>query len=587
MGKNYNFNFNPKLPSSDEIDRHKDFGSLLGRFNTERQKRSRQTVIRRLYLTTAAAAAIGLAIVTFTGIFNPSPSAEMTAQSYFSQQEYMAAPLPEITKDDFISFRVEANKGGVFESPSGSRLVVPAMAFADDYGNMIEGEVDIYYREMHDYVDFFLAGLPMSYDSAGVHYQLESAGAIEIFAEKNGEAVKLAGGKGIDIVLASELYLSNVEGEIVPPFLVYQIDTFNRNWVFQDIDQIELLADEILDTNDPLYEYKKELFDRLKDIDQRAVIDMQALDSQYPKPVAPLEPRRAESGRPTLELNFLDGSIEVEDTENGSLQTELSRLQQAYDGVIWQISPNSPAVDPGAFAVEWESVLIRPANRLEYELTLIHPQNQVTIIVSPVLIGTDFERAMSRYRQEEAEYQQALAERENQLSAQKLALEKSVQAQKAAVMDAYKSQLEALKNSGVEFAGKDAYLNKRKVLNRFHASSTGVFNCARVISRGEKKIQADLRNQFGGHYRHHTAYIAPRGSNTLYRYYANGNMPIDVSQHTDYLIWLVTEDNKIAIGKPNVQALAAQDKKEHTIQLSVQNESVDSEQEVRAILQFK
>jgi len=584
MGNNYNFKFNPKPPSSEEMNRHKDFGKLLWRFKAEQTQQQRRTRIRRLTVVSAAAAAVALILMLASGIFTIGQQPQMTAEAFFEQQDFITPPLPEVQKNAFTSFRVNADQGGVYEYPSGSRLVVPATAFADDYGNQINGEVDIYYREMHDYVDFFLSGLPLRYDSAGHRFQLESAGAIEIYAEQNGKPVKMAAGKAIDVVLASEIFLSNVEGEIVPPFNVYQIDTFNRDWIYQDLDRIEMTDDKILDEEDPLYTYKKDLFSRLEDIEERARIDMAALDQQYPKPVAPIKPKRANGNQPTLELNFFNGDIEIEDTENGQIESELARLYEKYDGVIWQISPSSPAFDERAFGVEWESVFIRPTNSREYELTLIHPQNQLTLVVSPVLLGNDYEKAMNQYQSELEEYEEALKTREEKLSTQKIALERSVEAQKAAVMDAYHSQLEALRTTGVQFAEGQAYQSKREIINHFSATSFGIWNCARPIQQEGTVVEASLRSQFGKPYRNHIAYVVPKGKNTLYRYYANGAIPMSLSADEDYLIWVVTEDNYIALTKPNTSSFT--DKKDHTFTLDVKKDKIEQEKKIRAILQF-
>jgi hypothetical protein len=585
MGNNYNFKFNPELPSKEEINQRKDFAGLLRRFQEEQSlKRGRIRRLRRIYITSAAAAAIALLFLVGNILSPDDPT--ITAEAYFAQQEYIHPPFPAVKEAKLNKIKVNASQGGVYEYSSGSRLVIPAVAFADDYGNMIEGEVDIYFREMHDHVDLFIGGIPMRYDSAGNIYQLESAGLIELYAEQNGQQVQLVSGKSIDVELVSEIYLSNLEDQVIPPFEVYFLDTFNRNWIYQSANQLKLLEEEILDENDPLYQYKKDLFTRLEDIDARSTIELSALEDQFPKPVAPLRPQAADPDQPTLELNFLDGSIAVEENGGNNIQSELAKLQQTYSGMIWQISPKSPAYDERAFGVEWESVHLRPKDDSNYELTLIHPQNQVTLIVSPVLTGSDYQEAFSLYREELNAYEQALQEREQQLQGRREALERSIAAQKAAVTDAYQSQLDALSNSGVHFSKGEEYLVKRKVINSFTVNHLGIWNCARPIMMQGEVINADFRTPFGEKYREHTAYITQKGRNTIHQFYANGASPITLNPDASYLIWIVTEDQKVALVQPNSTDWQSDKDGDYTFRMDVKDQVVQSEEELRQLLSF-
>jgi len=75
-------------------------------------------------------------------------------------------PIPQAQKV-FASYKVDAHKGGVYEYGNGSKITVPARAFVYEDGSEVTGEVELKYREFHDFVDFFLSGIPMEYDSAG------------------------------------------------------------------------------------------------------------------------------------------------------------------------------------------------------------------------------------------------------------------------------------------------------------------------------------------------------------------------------------------------------------------------------------
>ncbi|MCB0593290.1 MAG: hypothetical protein H6557_27805 [Lewinellaceae bacterium] len=588
MGNNYNFKINPRLPSSEEIQRHKDFGALLRQYKGQQESR-RTRRLRRLRVvsaSSAAAAAVAAIAIVLGGIFSAPNEPARTAEEYFAQQEFIKPPLAKDIQPQFASFRVDANQGGVYEYPSGSRLVVPAAAFADDRGRLIEGEVDIRYREMHDYVDFFLSGVPLTYDSAGVKYHLESAGMIEIYAEQDGKRVQLAPGKNIDVELVSEIIVSSFNLNVPPRYHVYQLDTFSREWLYQDVDNIQFIEDEILEESDPLFQYKKELLSSYDAIESRVAEQLRALESSIPKPVEPLRPQRAAPGRPTLELNFLDGSLNVEDTQNGEVQDELAKLQRMYKGVIWQISPSSPAFDERAFNVSWQSVRIRPANNRDYELTLIHPQNQVTLIVSPVLMGSDYEAALQRYEGEYQAYEAARAEWEARLKEQKQALLGEAEREKAEALKAYDHKLDELRASGLEFGNATRYLVKRKVVNRFKATGFGFWNCDRLIPPAEQRVQAAFRDQHGNFYRNHTAYLVDRSENTVYRLYATDKTPLHFDANSENLLWIVTDDHKIAVARPEDFARINPEKNAYTLQLKLIDKEILNEEDVRAILQF-
>lgn len=96
-------------------------------------------------------------------------------------------------------YTTNATTGGVIEYPSGTKIFIPDHAFVDANGNAVEGNVTIDYREFRDQVDILLSGIPMTYDSAGVKGNFESAGMFELNASVNGQEVFLASGKKVDI----------------------------------------------------------------------------------------------------------------------------------------------------------------------------------------------------------------------------------------------------------------------------------------------------------------------------------------------------------------------------------------------------
>ncbi len=582
MSKNYNFKFNPEQPASDEIRQHRDFEGLLQRYEAEGRRSRRSKAVRLAFRGVSAVAAAALLLLGIRAALNlGEPAPTLSNEAFLAEQPFVDPPVEGLAVPTFANFRVNTAKGGVYEYPSGSKLVVPAAAFADDYGRLIGGEVDVFYREMHDYVDFFTSGMPLRYDSAGQAFQLESAGMIELYAEQNGRRVQLATGKKIDIELASEIFIRADRLNSPPAYHVYYLDTVGNQWRYQDIDRLQFLENQTVLQDDPLRDEKAALLLQLQAIETDQEKSLSALESSIPMPVKPLRPVQADGNRPTLELNFLDGSVEVEDTENGQVQDELAQLQRMYNNVIWQISEDSPAYDERAFSVAWESVRIRPINNRDYELTLIHPQNQVTLIVSPVMLGQDYQDALDRYAAELTAYREAMAAREARLREEREAINEQAGRKKQAALAAYDAEVDVAPQ---EEAGR--YLVRRKVINQFKADKLGVWNCARPIPVQSRPLQAKYKDQYGNTYPEEKLYLVDKSKNTVYQFYSGSDVIKGLNDSADNLIWMVTPDQKIAVLRPEqLRRINQKPGKPTTLEVELLDQPADAK-EVRKMLAF-
>jgi hypothetical protein len=582
MSKNYNFKFNPDLPSWSDIEQHRDFDALMKQYRAEQRAQRTAKIRRMVFRSLSAAAAAALLVFGIRAAFFSGETAPPVSNAAFlAEQPFIDQPIESLAEPAFANFRVDTDKGGVYQYPSGSKLVVPAAAFANDYGQLIGGEVDVFYREMHDYVDFFTSGIPMRYDSAGNAYQLESAGMIELYAEQDGQRVQLAVGKKIDVELASEILIRADQLNAPPRYNVYFLDTLINQWRYQDIDQLQLIADGQTMANDPYQKEKNTLLSELQAIEDSRESRLSALESSIPTPVKPLRPVQANGDRPTLELNFLDGSVQVEDSRNGQVQSELAQLQQMYQNVIWQISEDSPAYDTRAFAVEWESVSIRAINNRDYELTLIHPKNQVTLIVSPVLMGEDYQNALNRYSEELTTYQKTMAQREARLSEEREAIIETAEQEKQAAMASYDEAI-----AGEESTRDLQHLVRRKVMNRFKADKLGVWNCARPVPVSTQPLKAKYKDQYGNTYQKEKMYLVDKSKNTIYQFYSGSEVVEGLNQNADNLIWVVTPDNEIAVLRSaQLRRINQKPGKPATLEMEVLGQPADA-REAREMLQF-
>ena len=107
MSKNYNFKFNPDLPSKSDIDKHRDFDALLGQYHAA--QRAQQTAkVRKLVIRSLSAAAavallaIGVRAVFFSGETAPpiSNTAFLAEQPFIDQQNWLSRPQPSLMITD-------------------------------------------------------------------------------------------------------------------------------------------------------------------------------------------------------------------------------------------------------------------------------------------------------------------------------------------------------------------------------------------------------------------------------------------------------------------------------------------------------
>lgn len=527
MERNYNFKRNPEEPSSEDIRQRMDFDALLQEFEAQpAAKANGGARIRRLaYLSTAVAAAVALLLlVPFLSGNKP-----LSPEAYFAQQDFVHIPLPQ--QDLQVPYTTEAvadaHKGGVIDYPSGSRLVIPAAAFMNDRGRLVGGEVAIHYRELHDYIDFFVSGIPLAYDSVGMQRYLTSAGMVEVYAEQNGKRLKMAPGKAIQVELRSEVVVKDYFS--LPKYHVYQLDTASRTWQYRNVDMLQFVEEDLISggTNTPQQRWQRELGNLEEEYDKA----LQDLQMDYPLPSAPVAPTQANGNRPTLELDFTQGALAL-DPESDLQPEDLAYL---HAGTIWEIAPESPAVDPRAFRVSWETVKLRRLNAQRFELTLQHRDNQETLIVAPVLLGANYQKALAKYQQELAAYDAMVTLREEQVGSER----ERLQIQFSERREALKERLEQ------EFQSQPGEL-RRQVVNRFVVSEFGVWNCAQPIDAPSTVQGVQYRTKEGQTIENMTAYVVNREYNTVFRYLASSTAPIGIEPASDNLLWVVDERGEIS-----------------------------------------
>jgi len=144
-------------------------------------------------------------------------------------------PFEELV--NYESYKTKNNKKPrTITTKNGSVIHLPAHAFVDENGNEVTKNIVVKYRDFYNPLDFYLSGIPMDYDSAGVNYTFTSAGMFEINAIAGGKQLFLKDGKEINIDLVSKEEST---------YNFYNYDTLNNEWAYQysespeDISKIE------------------------------------------------------------------------------------------------------------------------------------------------------------------------------------------------------------------------------------------------------------------------------------------------------------------------------------------------------------
>ncbi len=123
----------------------------------------------------------------------------------------------------------EEDKGAQINYASGAKVIVPADAFVDKNGEPVTGKVKLEFAEINDAASVIASGLPMCIEQDGEIGYFESGGMFEINANQNGEPLRLAEGKRIEIQT-----MSDKPGD----FNFYEFNEANGKWVEQNKTQL-------------------------------------------------------------------------------------------------------------------------------------------------------------------------------------------------------------------------------------------------------------------------------------------------------------------------------------------------------------
>lgn len=292
-------------------------------------------------------------IFTLTSCVEEKEITEVSNASYFIQPPLSSADVP------YTKYSVDAELGDTLFHQSGSILIFPSNSFVDKSGNIISGNVDIKYREFTDPLDFYLAGIPLDYDSLGVTYSFESSGICEVLAFQDGNPVFVNPQAHPEINLVSK--------NTSKTHSIYYLDTVKENWIRREMSVVTDLGKTINEDNSALK--------------------------------APIKPSKANNKSPIIEIEIDPASFE-----------EL----MIYNDLKFQLIKDEARFNPKDANEIWNKVeLVKNNNKGLYTVKFQNLNRSVSYLAKPVLEGENYQEALLVFERKNAEYKRKLKERKD------------------------------------------------------------------------------------------------------------------------------------------------------------------------------
>ena len=498
------------------------------------------------FITTVASVAV-LATVTAM-LFSNSNTKEVivsapppvTTESIITYAEDTPCINPPIKKLDIQSdsYYCENEVGVEFTHSSGSLIKVPKNTFVDKNGSLLNGEIELRYREFHDPIDFILSGIPMTYDSAGTEYTFESAGMIEIYGYKNGKPIEIAAGKSIRIEMNPKDGSSR--------FNLYELDSKSGDWaysgkpelIFQDVDESTGKIASKTSKDDVKSNIKK----------KKKAIEVTKTELAIAiKKV--LEHKKTQPSKPKASVNKdRQFDLDVDPKEFPELKN--------YSSLTFEVDKNDRNFSADVYEIEWEDISLSEKEKgISYYLTLFKGSAKKTFSVFPIFEGTDYKRAMKEFNQNFSTYEIELDKRITKEEKINEKLKKQMLLYETALSLEKKKQLEFEANQAAYYAkAKDAHKNSiaiNVVARAFNVTRFGTWNCDSPISKPSgARVNASFTDNAGVKLGLHNVNLIEKNKNAVFTYNESQFNNFKFNPKEENTIVAFTSNNEIAIIKP-------------------------------------
>ena len=276
--------------------------------------------------------------------------------------QFIQPPIKEADVP-YCGYNIDASKGDTIIYPSGSILLFPPDAFVDKDGSIIKGNVSIKYREFKTPIDFFLSGIPMGYDSAGVHYTFESAGMCDIQAFQNNQPVF------VNKKSKPQIFMSSDNTDKTQN--LYYLDTVSKQWINRGKSEIMVPGKKAMSVINP--------------------------QEQFASIALPVKPYQVSGEMPIIKVKIDEASFK-----------ELL----VYDNLKFQLDKNENHFNPSDANEEWNDFELQKGNvKGLYQIKFSNKNKSVVYLARPVLEAKDYAKAMLVYDRQMAAYKKNIETR--------------------------------------------------------------------------------------------------------------------------------------------------------------------------------
>ena len=317
---------------------------------------------------------LGLVAILIVGIFIfkylTTKQPQIIEASVTQKPSVIKPPLPRLNVPYEI-FTFDASVGDTLFTKNGSILIFPKDAVMDNSGNIITGNIEVQTREFNDPLDYYMSGIPMTYDSAGIKYTFVSSGMIDIKAYQKGALLKVNPNAKPQLNLVSTNSEENTN--------LYILDTTTGQWINKGKDQVTNFQRNI---NQEFSKTTKPVSKNVKTSIENFVVPLDMETEQIKKP---LEPQKASGKNPTIKITIDPNSFK-----------ELL----AYDNLKFEVlNSNSGTVGEDS-KTEWDNVeLLQNEGGKNYIAKFSSAAKTIKYEVKPVLEGKDYDAAINIYNE--------------------------------------------------------------------------------------------------------------------------------------------------------------------------------------------
>jgi hypothetical protein len=470
--------------SSEEIQKGKNFSELTKAYKAQSTSTPTKPFYKKGWFsgTVASVVLLTTAIIILNSINKEKESIlnnnTLSVLSDTTQTKFINPPAPgiDVKKDRYF---VNAGIGGKIIHHTGSEIEIPEHSFVKEDGTPVTGEVEIQYREFHDQIDIFFSGIPMEYDSAGIKYNFESAGMMEIYAYQNGEKLKIAPNKELNVSMTSY----NPDAK----FNLYYLDEEAKKWDYRGKDSIVNENEQdftyqpsVLDNSDMI---NKNLFTEEKEAvkEQEQVVEVIKKDIKTIEKAKPTKPLKAQKNVQSFDIDV-----------NKQEFPEIAEYQGTIFEVIDQIN-----FDAKIYDIQWEDIVLKQ-NGTNLCIELTKGKQTKKIDVKPVLEGNDYTTAIKEFSKKFDSYSKKLTTRkedekkaEAELQARREAFEAAKTANEKRIEEQIKLNKEWRANQNATWGRKNFSSTSKnmEIARVFKINEFGAWNSDQPLPLAKKKIK--------------------------------------------------------------------------------------------------